>query len=244
MFVRFVVFLIHIHDSADVVDSIHTQLCQWRHLSTDCWTLAGVQSENRQFRSNEVLGNVRDEMERSGCACVLRQRKVFVEVSEVGRERKQVVRTRPVLQPEARRTLQAVFELIPKACRRYVNPSNAIDSRRAATPSKSSRSPDVRPEPRPRTCNKDGQRTLPVLLEHVKVLGRNPRLRQTKQSAVVKKSRRATTVICRFTCVIYIKTVAIDVAINAVLLVRCWLRSFVRRRLRCRRASWLIAFFC
>ena len=243
MFLRFVIFLVHIHDSADVVDSIHAQLCKWRHLSTDRRTLAGVQSKNRQLWSDEVLRDVRDEVERSGCACVLRQRKVFIEVSEVGRERKQVIRTRPVLQPEAGRTLQAVFELIPEARRWYVNPGNAIYRRRAATPRKSGRSPDVRPEPRPRTCNKDGQRALPVLLEHVKVLGRDPCLRQTKQSTVVKKSGRATTVICRFTRIIYIKTVAVDVAVNAVLLVRCRLRSFVRRWLRCWRAGWLIAFF-
>ena len=84
------------------------------------------------------------------CSRVVRQRQMIVEVSEMSRERQQVVGTRPVLQPQVRRSLQSVLELVPEPRGRHVDPRDAVHGRRAAAPRQRRRPPDVSAEPRPR----------------------------------------------------------------------------------------------
>jgi len=229
---RFVVLLVDIHDSTDVVDNIDSQLGQWRHLPADGRTLSGVKSENGQLRSDEVFWNVGDQVHRSGRAGVLGQRKVLIKVSEMGSEREKVVRTRPVLQPEVRSTLEAVLELVPEPCRWNVDAGHSVDRRRSTTSGKGGRSPDIRPKPRPRPGHEDRHRTLPVLLESVHVLWGDPCFGEAQKPTMVQKFRGAAAAIPRFTGFIHVQTVTVDVAIDTVLLVRRQFRHFVRGRLR------------
>ena len=240
MLLRFV-FLADVDDRGHVVHNVHFQLRQRRHLSADGRTLPGVQFKDGQLRADEILGNVRDEMQWAGRAGVLGQRQMFVEVAQVRGERQKVVGTRPVLQPQVRRTFQSVLELIPEPRRRDVDPGDAVDRRRAATASQRARSPNVRPEPRARTRHEDRHRALPVLVERVHVLQRHPSLRQTQQSTVVNELRRGA--ISRLSGFIHVQTVAVDVAVDAVLLARRRVRRLVRRRLRRRRSRRLVVVF-
>jgi len=54
---------------------------------------------------------------------------MIVEVSEMSRERQQVVGTRPVLQPKVRRSLQSVLELVPEPRGWHVDPRDAVHGR-------------------------------------------------------------------------------------------------------------------
>ena len=96
MFVR-IVFLGDVDDSRGAVDDVQFQLGERRHLSADGRTLAGEQSQHGQLGTHEVLGNVRDEVQRPRGSGVVGQREAVVEVAKVSRERQKVVRTRPVL---------------------------------------------------------------------------------------------------------------------------------------------------
>jgi len=63
------------------------------------------------------------------CSRVVRQRQMIVEVSEMSRERQQVVGTWPVLQPEVRCSLQSVLELVPEPRGWHVDPRDAVHGR-------------------------------------------------------------------------------------------------------------------